>query len=237
MNIPAITADQMREVDRLMIEYYGIELMQMMENAGYRLASFARQRFFSGDPVGKRVIALIGSGGNGGGGLAAVRHLHNWGVDTQVYLTKKPADFSGVPGHQLRIINMLGVPVKFAEEISSIPKTDLVLDAIIGYSLKGPPKGVAGLLIQLANQHNTPILSLDVPSGLDSTSGKAFTPHIRAAATLTLALPKIGLLKESVKNAVGELYLADISVPFELYDKIGLEVGPIFSKQAIIQLR
>ena len=72
MNVPAITTAQMREVDRLMIEVYGIELIQMMENAGRNLAVLARQRFLDGDPAGKRVLALVGSGGNGGGGLVAL---------------------------------------------------------------------------------------------------------------------------------------------------------------------
>ncbi|MFC1996672.1 NAD(P)H-hydrate epimerase [Chloroflexota bacterium] len=235
MNIPAITTDQMREVDRLMIDVYGIELIQMMENAGRNLAALAHQVFLNGDPVGKNVLVLAGSGGNGGGGLVAARHLHNRGAQVRVYTTKKPIDFEGVPSHQLNILIKIGVPVFYAGDISELPKTNIILDAIIGYSLRDAPRGQAANLIKMANERREPILSLDVPSGLDTSSGKAYDPHIQSAATLTLALPKVGLLKKNAKSSVGVLYLADISVPPQLYESLGLRVGPIFAGKEIIR--
>jgi len=75
--IPFITTDQMREVDRAMIEDYGISLVQMMENAGRNLAQLARSRFLQGDPTGRRVLVLAGKGGNGGGGMVCARLHHN----------------------------------------------------------------------------------------------------------------------------------------------------------------
>ncbi len=236
MDIPAITTAQMREVDRLMIEVYGIELIQMMENAGINLAALARQRFLDGDPVGKRVLVLAGSGGNGGGGLVAARRLHNWGAKVLVCATKVPDKFTGVPAHQLSILKKIGLPVSHVDDLTELPETNLILDAIIGYSLQGAPRGQAANLIQMASLSTAPILSLDVPSGLDTTSGQVFDTHIRAAATLTLALPKIGLLAESAKSSVGELYLTDISVPPQLYENLGLQVGPIFAEREIIQI-
>lgn len=98
------------------------------------------------------------------------------------------------------------------------------------------PQGMAADLIQKANESTAPILSLDIPSGLDATNGQVFEPHIRAAATITLALPKIGLLADTARSSVGELYLADISIPPQLYSKLGLEVDPIFAKRDIIQI-
>ncbi len=82
--VPFITTDQMREVDRAMIEDFGISLVQMMENAGRNLAQLARQRFLDGDPRGRRVVVLAGTGGNGGGGLVCARRLHNWGAEVEV---------------------------------------------------------------------------------------------------------------------------------------------------------
>lgn len=235
MAIPAITTEQMREVDRLMIEVYGIELIQMMENAGRNLAALARERFLDGAPMGKRVLVLAGSGGNGGGGLVAARRLHNWGAEVRVYTTKVLDVFNGVPGHQLSILKKMGVSVSYASDVAELPAADLILDAVIGYSLRGAPRGQAAYLIRMANRGAVPILSLDVPSGLDTTSGQVFEPHIQAAVTLTLALPKIGLLEESAKSSVGELYLADISVPPQLYADMGLQVGPIFAEREIIE--
>jgi len=236
MNIPAITTDQMREVDRLMIEVYGIQLKQMMENAGLNLASLARSRFLSGNPSGKSVIVISGSGGNGGGGLVAARRLHTWGSNVEVFLTKPATDLRGVPADQLSILRAVDVPIHYANDVDSLPEADLILDAVIGYSLSGNPRGTAAKLIEQANRHNAPILSLDTPSGLDTTSGNAYQPHIQATATLTLALPKTGLMSDTAKEIVGELYLADISVPPSLYQSLGLDVGPIFSQKTIIQI-
>ena len=168
--------------------------------------------------------------------MVAARHLHNWGADIHVYTTKDSIDFAGVPKHQLEIIKGIGVLTSYADEIAELPRTDLILDAIIGYSLQGAPRGQAANLIRMANQNGAPILSLDVPSGLDTTSGNEFKSHIKASATLTLALPKIGLLKKSVKDIVGTLYLADISVPPALYANLGLEIGPIFAEREIIRI-
>ena len=110
----------------------------------------------------------------------------------------------------------MGARTSLAEEGWELPPTDLVIDAILGYDVQGEPQGKARALIRLANSSIAPILSLDAPSGLDTTTGQLYTPHIRAAATLTLALPKIGLLTEPGRGATGQLYLADISVPPQL---------------------
>lgn len=236
MNIPPISTEQMRQVDRLMIETYHIELKQMMENAGLNLASLARDRFLGGNPWGKRVAVLAGSGGNGGGGLVAARRLHTWGAHVDVFLTHSPDKMGDVPAHQLGILQVMQAPLYEASEVESLPEVDLILDALIGYSLTGAPRGAVARLIEIANQNGAPILSLDTPSGLDTTSGNAYQPHIQAAATLTLALPKTGLMAESARDVVGELYLADISVPPELYQALGLHVGPIFAKETIIRL-
>ena len=114
----------------------------------------------------------------------------------------------------------------------------LIIDGVIGYSLKGNPRGGAGELIRWANSQNAPILALDAPSGVDTTSGTVFTPAIKATATLTLALPKKGLLIEGVEAQVGELYLADISVPPELYAEPALQisVGHISAENDIVRV-
>jgi NAD(P)H-hydrate epimerase len=237
LKIPAITTNQMREVDRWMVEEYGIELMQMMENAGRNLAALSRDRFLGGRPAGKRVLVLAGSGGNGGGGMVAARRLNNWGADVYVMTTKPDALMSGVPAHQLSILRKMDVLVTNADGVKSLPGVDLILDAIIGYSLQGAARAVSADLIELANASGAPILSLDVPSGMDATTGEIYEPAVRAAATMTLALPKTGLMRENAQPWVGELYLADISVPPGLYERLGLMVRPIFGEEEIIRLR
>ncbi len=103
-DVPFLTSAQMVEVDRLMIEDFRIELIQMMENAGRNLAYLARRRFLDGDPVGRRVTVLAGTGGNGGGALVAARRLHNWGAAVRVCLSRGPEQFTQVPRHQLDVL-------------------------------------------------------------------------------------------------------------------------------------
>ncbi|UCC89428.1 MAG: NAD(P)H-hydrate epimerase [Anaerolineales bacterium] len=237
-DLPWLTTKQMIEVDRAMIEGYRIELMQMMENAGRALAHLARERFLDGDPRGRQVVVLAGAGGNGGGALVCARRLHNYGAQVQVYLTRPDADLTPVPGHQLDILHRMGVPVALAQAMAGAPAPDLVVDGLIGYSLKGAPRGAAADLIRWANQAGAPILALDAPSGVDTTSGTVFDPAIQATATMTLALPKAGLRAAGVAARVGELYLADISVPPQLYAEpaLALQVGHIFSASDILRL-
>lgn len=238
-DIPYLTAEQMVEVDRAMIEDYHIELIQMMENAGRNLAYLSRSRFFEGDSVEKKVVFLVGTGGNGGGAMVCARRLHCWGARVQVILTKSPEDYNGIPMHQLDILQRIDVPVGQPKDLEHIKAADLIIDGIIGYSLSGDPKGEAADLIRWANELNVPVLALDTPSGVDTTSGTAFKPAINATATLTLALPKEGLRAPEALKHVGELYLADIGVPPGLYTKLGLNIKlhNLFSKNEIIRLR
>ena len=238
-DVPYISTEQMIEVDRAMIEDFKIELLQMMENAGRNLAHLARARFLGGDPRGKRVVILAGTGGNGGGALVAARRLHSWGADVQVYVTRPAADFTPVPAHQLDILQRMQVPIGFAADLPLVHPCDVILDGVIGYSLKGAPRGSAADLIRWANRQSAPILALDAPSGVDTTTGTAYDPVIRATATMTLALPKQGFLAPAVAAQIGELYLADISVPPSLYAQpaLGLQVGPLFAQEDIIRLR
>lgn len=235
--IPWLTTAQMAEVDRAMIEDYGITLIQMMENAGRCLAHLARMRFLRGDPRERRVTILAGKGGNGGGALVCARRLANYGARVQVHLSAPEAELGPVPGHQLTILRRMGLPVIGPERL---PDTDagLVIDGLIGYSLQGAPREVTASLIRWANAQPAPILALDVPSGVDATTGAVYEPAIQAAATLTLALPKLGLRMPGADARVGELYLADISVPPGLYASpgLGLAVGSIFAPGDILRI-
>ena len=221
-----------------MIEDYGILLVQMMENAGRSLAQLAVSRFLGGDPQGKHVLVLAGSGGNSGGGLVCARRLHNRGAQVWVWLTAAPSRMAEVPRHQLAILERMGIPVEVAGDEVTLPQADLIVDAIIGYSLSGSPAGEAASLVRAANSHGTPVLALDVPSGVDTTDGVVHDPTIHAAATLTLALPKQGLASAAARERVGELYVADIGVPPELYTRppLNLKVAPIFAEEEIVRL-
>ncbi len=234
MILPTVTTAQMQEVDRLMVEEYQITLLQIMENAGRALALVAK-KLLEEDVLDRPIVVLAGRGNNGGGGLVAARHLLNWGAWVQVVCSYPPEGYAGAPAQQLRILQAMGAPLAWAEEGWELPPCDLLIDAIIGYGLRGDPRGPARGLIQLADSSAAPVLSLDAPSGVDSAGGQLFSPHLQAAATMTLALPKTGLLVDAARAACGDLYLADISVPPALYAHLGLDVPPIFAHDPIVR--
>lgn len=234
--IPAVTAGQMAEVDRIMTDELGISLLQMMVLAGAALGCLARDRFLGGDARGKRVLVLAGSGGNGGGGMAAARRLHGWCADVAVWLTRSAADLRGAAAQQCRSLRALGVPLHAPPSARPLSDADLVLDALIGSSFAGPPAGHAAALIGAAAVRPAPVLSLDLPSGLDATTGAVYDPCLHADATLALALPKQGVWMPWSHGVTGELYLADIGVPLEVYARLGLDVGPIFARQTLLRI-
>lgn len=236
--LPYITAREMREVDRAMIEDLRIELIQMMESAGRNLAALGRARFLGGDPSGAHVLVLCGAGNNGGGGLVAARRLHAWGARVQVITTRPTEAWLGVPEHQADIVERLGIPVTHAEQLTVLGEFDLVLDAILGIGLEGAPRPDAARLIEIANEIGAPVLSLDVPSGLDATSGTTPGEAVAATATMTLAAPKVGLQETSARPYVGELWVADLGVPPELWAGSGLayDVGPFFADDELVRL-
>jgi NAD(P)H-hydrate epimerase len=234
-DLPLLTTAQMREVDRRMVEDYGIDLARMMENAGRGLAIVARDRFLDGDAAGRRVVVLAGRGNNGGGGLVCARRLHGWGARVTVVLSRAPERFEGVAAQQLRMVRRLGIEVCAGAADRVSPGAELVVDALIGYSLAGGASGIDAELITAANAGAAPVLSLDTPSGVDAATGEAPGVAIAATATVTLALPKAGLAR--ARDRVGELYLADIGVPPTLYtEAFGLATGPIFSRSDILRV-
>lgn len=220
-DVPAITTRQMVEVDRIMIEELGIDLVRMMENAGRNLALLATAMY-----APRTVQVIAGSGGNGGGVLTAARHLSNRGVVVNVTTTAEPARMTPVAAEQLRILERIGV-----ERSDRPTDADLVLDGLIGYSLSGAPRGAALDLIEWSRDRT--VLSLDVPSGVDADTGEVPGAAVRAAATMTLALPKTGVVDHA---HTGRLFLADISVPPLVYRALGIDVATPFAESTIVEL-
>jgi NAD(P)H-hydrate epimerase len=139
----------------------------------------------------------------------------------------------------LEIVERLPVLVREApfDGIDAVFRSaDLLLDALIGYSLQGAPRESIAALIRAANASFSPVLALDIPSGLNGDTGEAYDPTIKALATLTLALPKAGLTRPAAAAWVGNLYLADISAPEAVYRRLGVSVGPLFSRSDIVRV-
>lgn len=221
--LPELTVEQMREVDRLMVDEVGISLLQMMENAGRGLADVTVSGY---SPTSCAVLA--GPGGNGGGGLVAARHLHNRGVDVEVTVTTTER-LTPAAAHQLAILRAMGVPIG-----DDPTGADVVIDALIGYSLTGTPRGRSAALMRWANDAEGRVVALDGPSGLDFTTGHVGDPCVRADATVTLAMPKSGL--RQARPVVGTLYAADISVPPSVYSALGVSVTSPFAAGSVVRV-
>ncbi len=153
----------------------------------------------------------------------------------------RPEDgYMGAAAHQLAIAQKLKLKLKLklkrADQESLDDATDVIVDGMVGYSLRGRPKGTVADCIRWATAHPAPVLALDLPTGLDATTGETRGQSIKATATMTLALPKAGLAVMGAEEFTGALYLADIGVPEVVYRRMGFDVGPIFSGSDLLRL-
>jgi NAD(P)H-hydrate epimerase len=225
-----------------MVEVYGISLGQMMEQAGRNLSDLAvtwlashadRQPPYD-------LVVVCGTGNNGGGGMTAARYLSNRGHKVMVILGGETQRLKPVP--RRRWITLQHCPVDRFVGLDPtykiiLARADLIIDALLGYGLTGEPRGIPARLIKdILAAGNRRILALDVPSGLDLDSGKPYNLCLPAVATMTLALPKVGLTMATAKPYVGELYLADIGVPPKLYCRLGLPKQVLFQDQALLRI-
>jgi NAD(P)H-hydrate epimerase len=201
--VPWLSVEEMRAVDEVMVDDLGIEMKQMMENAGRNL---------------------------GGGGLVAARHLLGAGAAVHVRLSTARERLAPVTADKLRILSALRADI-VGDTGSVLPESDLVVDALLGYSQSGAPRGGAARLIEAVA--GCRVLALDVPSGLELGSGRLHDPHIHAEATMTLAAPKTALRGST---AVGDLYLADISVPGVAFEQIGRAHSTPFVEAPLVRL-
>lgn len=242
VKILAVTVEQMREVDRVMVEEIGVSIVMMMENASRNIAVIVR-RMLGNSVKDKKIVILCGKGNNGGDGLGAARHLINFGAVCKVFLATEADKLNPNAKAQYTILKQINAEVNEygsfsdAHLTSHLGFSDLIIDAILGYNLRGNPKEPIATLIRLANDSRKLILAVDIPSGLNGDTGEPNDPTIKATTTLTLALPKVGLLTDSAKQNVGELYVADLSVPKSVYDRLGIDVSVLFEHQEIVKVK
>ncbi len=137
-DVPFLTTEQMREVDRAMVDDFGIDLCPDDGERGRNLADLARHRFLEGDGRSRSVIILAGPGGNGGGAMVAARRLHAYGALVGVVATREPEHMAEVTAQQFRILENIGVPLTVGE-MPPVRPPDVIIDGLIGYNLKGAP--------------------------------------------------------------------------------------------------
>lgn len=239
---PSVSPSQMREIQRMAQEDFGYDILQITENAGRGLALLALA-MLGGRGRGQVIVILAGGGNKGAAGLCAARHLVNWGFDVEPILADVESESSVSTRRQLSILREAGVVEPGDMEVNEIAledhliRAELVVDALVGYGLAGPPVGIAAAATELAVACKKPILALDVPTGVNAASGEVSSPAIRATTTLTLDLPKRGVVQVAARANVGELYLADLGIPLSVHERMGIAAGGLFSEGPIVRLR
>ena len=229
-DVPSATAAQLAEADRIAVEELGIPLELLMENASYQIARAAR--LYLGGAAGRRIIAFAGSGNNGGDALGALRHLRGWGADVGVVLSSPAERLRPLARRQFDILVALGVD----RDDATLDDAELVIDGLLGYSVSGPPRDAVADLIRAANTSRLPILAVDLPSGLQPDTGEPLGVTIRAALTVTLAVPKRGLLETRSHALVGDLLLADIGIPPQVFDRLAIETRGLFEDGDLVRI-
>lgn len=225
--VTAVTADEMRAVDRVAVEELGLELLGMMENAGRNLAASVRETV-NGVADGEQIVVLAGDGGNGGGGLACARHLANHGTRVSVVLDRPADELTGAAATQYGILDAMDVPVAVGP--GALPADGVVVDALVGYGLSGRLRGTAGEMVEALDGDAT-VVSLDVPTGRDATTGDQPGPAVDPEQVVTLALPKTGLAGLSCR-----LVLADIGIPRVVYERLDISYEGVFDGEYLVDL-
>jgi len=238
-DVPAATAAQMAEVDRTASEL-AIPVEALMESAGHQIARVVR--LWCGGRVPRRdVVAIAGTGNNGGDALVALRWLQGWGATVRAVLSGPADGLRPLARRQRDALDAIGVELidgaaDPAAARAAIERSDVLLDGLLGYSAKGPPRGAIAELIHATEGIRATIVAVDLPSGLDPDTGGAAGDVIRAGLTVTLALPKPGLLADKARHRVGTLILADIGIPSAAFARVGIDTTALFSSGDIVRV-
>ena len=213
-----VTAAEMQEMDRLTIASHGIPGLELMENAGKGAARVLLARF--ADRLKAGVGIICGKGNNGGDGFVIARYLADQGIRVTVYLLAKTSAVKGDAAANLKRLSPPSVPVieipdekVFSQSISGLDQHGLLVDAILGTGLSSTVRGFFKTVIDYLNQSPTPVFAVDVPSGLDADTGQPCGTCVRAQATATFALPKIGHFIYPGAEYTGRLEIIDIGIP------------------------
>lgn len=238
-DVPSVTAAQMAEIDRITTDDLHIPVDVLMENASRQIAAAARA-FLGGSVAGRRVIGLVGTGNNGGDAAGALRHLLNWGARVTVECTGTQDRMRDTTQRQLMRILASTAEIAIVHDASREGfrdlEADLLIDGFLGYSAHGAPREPIAALIAAVNASQIPILAVDLPSGIDPDTSAVPGAAIRAAATVTLALPKRGLLAPESHEQVGELLLADIAIPHAAFERIGVNTWRLFEQGDLVRV-
>ena len=219
-----VTAAQMREMDRLTIQEFGVPSLELMERAGEGIARAILQRFSKAAKKG--VLVVAGKGNNGGDGFVVARLLKQKSIPCEVALLARHGELSADAAHNLRAFlkrkgKVVEIGTKGLAPLSRrISKSGLLVDAILGTGVKSEVTGLFGEAITLMNASGLPIVAVDIPSGLDTDRGTALGVAIQAELTVALGYPKLGEVIYPGLSYVGELAVSDIGIDSRAVEKV-----------------
>jgi len=221
--LPSLTSSQVKELDALAEDRFGVSVEWLMEAAGWSVARFCTDR----------TAVICGIGNNAGDGLAAARHLHRWRKLASVCCLD-PARLRGPAARELEALRKVGVAVSPEVQLDG---AETILDAVFGTGISRSPEGRFAEWIDAINASGKRVIAVDVPSGLDADTGVAYAPTVRADMTVTFGLPKHGLLQKDGPGLAGEIWVADIGIPSEAFALLGIEVPDrVFGQMGVARL-
>lgn len=241
------TAREMQDIDRIAIEKYGIAGALLMERAGLAVAEKINELFFQKSEVKQRitknglrttVIILCGGGNNGGDGLVIARLLHNQGRDVKVFLASKPADLEGDAKSNYNSAIRFGVNIypvnKFlTTDFSTRTYRFVIVDALLGTGLSKEVRAPLSDVIKKVNRMSSPVVSVDIPSGISSDTGQIMGSAVKAHHTVTFGLPKRGHLLYPGAEYTGNLHIEDIGFPHQLLESEKIRVNLVQKNDAL----
>ncbi|MGH7419382.1 MAG: NAD(P)H-hydrate epimerase, partial [Candidatus Rokuibacteriota bacterium] len=235
MRMQLVTGAEMAELDRQAEEEFGLPRALLMENAGRRTADVVHS-FVA--PGGRRCVVLAGKGSNGGDGLVAARHLTARGWHADVLLLAREDEVRGEPRRNLSLAREAGVEVTSITSMAAaaarrhLGGADVIVDALFGTGFTGKPMGLAAQMIEAANAAPAPVVAVDLPSGMDADTGATPGAAVRATATVTMGLPKVGLLLYPGAAHAGRIYVADIGYPPALLERLKVGAAAVTPQMA-----
>jgi hydroxyethylthiazole kinase-like uncharacterized protein yjeF len=213
-----VRASEIQEMDRLTIHEWGIPGIVLMENAGRAATRIFLDHFTP--PLNSHVIVLCGRGNNGGDGYVVARYLHQAGLRVTVVVLSEPDKVSGDALTNLNVIRHMGLEIleipgidEWARQRQAVRECEFLIDAILGTGLNSPVKDFYGQIIEQINGSGRPVMSIDIPSGLNADTGQVMGVAVRADLTVTFGFPKLGQLVFPGADLVGRLTRADIGIP------------------------
>jgi NAD(P)H-hydrate epimerase len=213
-----LSRQQVREIDRRSVQEFKIPGVVLMENAARTASDLAMQLL--PQKTGE-VLILCGGGNNGGDGLAVARHLHNHRVNLKILLTTDPGKYQAEALVNWQIVQAMALPatmLNLAELSAAHPA--LFIDAIFGTGLTQAPRAPFGEIARIVNSLGSPVLAIDIPSGLDCDTGRPLGACIKATRTITFVAEKIGFAQPAAAEYLGIVTVGDIGCPRELIDQI-----------------